>query len=109
MVSQYFVNPDDEDSVGLADQLLMGTGLFSGLYNKEELASTTTSPSTGAADATTCNVACHSTSASVVLVLKPEMHCLGADKRIIVGGSSRITLPPLCSGGSLTCSKIEDS
>jgi hypothetical protein len=52
-VSQYFGNPDDEDSVGLAEQLLMGTALFSGLFNKEELASTTTSPTTGAADATT--------------------------------------------------------
>jgi hypothetical protein len=109
-VSQYFGNPDDEDSVGLAEQLLMGTALFSGLFNKEELASTTTSPTTGAADATTTgsNVARLSTSASVVLVLKPEMHCLGADKRIIVGGSSGITLPLLLSG-SLNCNKMEDS
>ena len=68
-VSQYFGNPDDEDSVGLAEQLLMGTALFSGLFNKEELASTTTSPTTGAANATTTgsNVARLSTSASVVI------------------------------------------
>jgi hypothetical protein len=39
-VSQYFGNPDDEDSVGLAEQLRMGTVLFSGLFNKEELSST---------------------------------------------------------------------
>jgi hypothetical protein len=100
-VSQYFGNPNDEDSIGLAEQLVIGAGLFSGLYNKEELVSTTSSPSTGAADATTSNVARHSTSASVVLVLKPEVRCLGADKRIIVGGSSGITLPLLFSGSRL--------
>ena len=52
-VSLYFGNPDDEDSVVLAEQLLIGTSLFSGLYNKEELASATTSPSMDAADVST--------------------------------------------------------
>jgi hypothetical protein len=36
------------------------------------------------------------------------MHCLGVDKRIIVGGSSGFTLPVLILG-SLNCNKIEDS
>jgi hypothetical protein len=34
-------------------------------------------------------------SSSVLLVLKSELHCLGTDKRIIVGGASGITVPLL--------------
>jgi hypothetical protein len=90
MFSQYFGNPDDEDSIGLAEQLLLGTGLFSGLYDREEVVVSSTLP-TGGVNATTSSVPCHRSNITV-LVLKPELHCLGVDKRITVGGASGITI-----------------
>ena len=102
MLSQYFGNPDDEDSIGLAEQLLLGTGLFSGLYDKEEVLVSSTSP-TGGVNATTSSVPRHRSN-STVLVLKPELHCLGVDKHITVGGASGITMS-LLSSASLKTNK----
>jgi hypothetical protein len=103
MFSQYFGNDDNKDSIGLAKQLVLGTGLFSGLYNKEEVVVSTTSPTGGVNAATTSNVARHR-SKSTVLVLKPELHCLGVDKHITVGGASGITMS-LQSTASLKTNK----
>jgi len=36
---QYFGNPKNPDSIGLAEQLVLGTGVFAGLYNEEAAAS----------------------------------------------------------------------
>ena len=42
MAAQYFGDPDDDDSIGLTEQLILGTGVFSGLYNEEPISTTTT-------------------------------------------------------------------
>ena len=35
MGDQYFGNPKNSDSIGLVDQLVLGIGVFSRLYNNE--------------------------------------------------------------------------
>lgn len=89
--SLYFKNDNDEDSIGLAEQLILGTGVFSGLFNKEPVPSSTNGTTTSA----TPEGASVNSSSAELLVLKPELHCLGTEKRIIVGGASGITLPLL--------------
>ncbi len=37
---------DDDDSIGLTEQLMLGTGVFSGLYNEEPIFTTTTTNTT---------------------------------------------------------------
>jgi len=76
MERQYFGNPNDPDSFGLAEQLIHGVGVFSGLYT-EEYQSTVTSLEN--LPNPTMNTQ------GTVLVLKPELHCLPDDKKIFVG------------------------
>ena len=51
MAAQYFgdamrCDADDDDSIGLTEQLMLGTGVFSGLYNEEPIFTTTTTNTT---------------------------------------------------------------
>jgi hypothetical protein len=89
--SLFFKDCNDEDSIGLAEQLVLGTGVFTGLYNKEPVPSSTNNGTI----TTTTPEGASVNSSSVLLVIKPELHCLGTDKRIIVGGASGITVPLL--------------
>ena len=86
----YFGNPSDPDSIGSAEQLVKGLGVFRGLYatlsDDEALAY-----NQQGAGVTDKNV--H----SGLLVLKPELHCLGPLTTILSTGRSRdgISLPLL--------------
>ena len=84
----YVGDPADDESMGLAEQLVRGIGQFAGLYNAEDMATVTSSAGAGGMDA-------FRRSGGTVLVIKPELHCLGKGKRIIVGGgnSGGLTLP----------------
>ena len=74
-------DPADDESMGLAEQLVRGIGQFAGLYNAEDMATVASSVGSGGMDA-------FRPSGGTVLVIKPELHCLGEGKRIIVGGNS---------------------
>lgn len=96
MAAQYFGDADDNDSIGLTEQLILETGVFSGLYNEEPISTTTRSTKTRTAGtddgtSTASSALCGSRSTrGEVFVLKPELHCIG--KQITVGGASGITM-----------------
>ena len=69
MERMYVSDPADDESMGLANQLLCGIGMFACLYNVEDMP-TATSSGAGARG------------------IKPELNCLGEGKRILVGGNS---------------------
>jgi hypothetical protein len=73
----YFGKPNDPTSVGLVSQLIAGTDIFSGLFEKV--------PST------------FSESSTTELVMLPHLHCLGSDTRITVGGKHGINLSLMTS------------
>jgi hypothetical protein len=84
----YFGNPIDPDSVGLSKQLVEGNGLFSHLYDTEEISLQTNR---------------HQQSSNnrkiVTLILKPYLHCI-PDTRVVVGNlPNNINLPLLISSG----------
>jgi hypothetical protein len=75
-------DPANDKSMGLAEhQPICGIGQFAGLYNTEDMATVTASAGVGGIDN-------FRRSGSTVHVIKPELHCLGKVKRIIVGGNS---------------------
>jgi hypothetical protein len=84
---QFFGNPSDVDSIGLAEQLVKGVGVFAGLYTVEE-------PDTMPLLVTDVRA---NQSPLPILVLKPELHCLGGDKRVVVGAPNGINLSLLYS------------
>lgn len=97
MGKQYFGDPKDPDSIGLAEQLIEGTGVFSSLYESggslgfsSPMQRLQVATSTNRATATTTAVIRNSTS-----ILKPSLHCLGGHIAIPVGGVNGITLPLL--------------
>ena len=80
---QFFGVEGDEDSIGLSEQLVKGIGVFSGLYTLEDANNE-------------LNEHGHSSS---VLVLKPELHCLGRSIRIACGLTNGISLPLILQRG----------
>jgi hypothetical protein len=84
---QFFGNPNDADSIGLAEQLVKGVGVFAGLYIIEE-------PDTAPLLVTDVRA---NQSPLPTFVLKPELHCLGGDKRVAVGVPNGINLSLLYS------------
>eukprot|EP00978_Attheya_sp_CCMP212_P019035 scaffold52827_cov55-Attheya_sp.AAC.2 len=76
LYNKYHGNPKDVDSVGLAEQLVMGNSVFRGMYIEET--TTVTDSNTPQLDGCT-------------LVLKPLLHCMGS-KRISVGKENGIIL-----------------
>ena len=86
---QYFGNPKNPDSIGLAEQLVLGTGVFAGLYNEEEAASMLLGdPQTN-----------QQQREQTVLVLKPCLHCLSDTQRIIVGHPAGIGVSLILANG----------
>jgi hypothetical protein len=83
MGEQIFGNPEDPDSIGLGEQLIYGNGIFSGLYTQENIRNVTANRDNPASQQSSMNQ-CRD---PVVLVLKPSLHCLSHDKRVIVGGN----------------------
>jgi hypothetical protein len=99
MAAQYFGDADDDDSIGLTEQLRLGTSLFSGLYNEGPISTTSKTNTirtagTTSDDGTSTSGSAHSgrSTRGEVLVLQPELHCHGEDKRITVGGAFGITM-----------------
>ena len=92
---QYFGDPRDPDSIGLAEQLVEGTGVFRSLY---ESAGSLGFPSPLSLHETSTNRASANTAAVIgnsTSILKPSLHCLGGHIAIPVGGANGITLPLL--------------
>ncbi|KAI2508515.1 hypothetical protein MHU86_5914 [Fragilaria crotonensis] len=94
MEMQYFGDPTDDDSIGLTDQLVRGLGRFAGLFKEEERSGTVTHNSTGVRGGGGDDNLFWSPppKKSTTLVMKPALHCLGEDKRILVGGTTGIRL-----------------
>lgn len=92
----FFGNPPDPDSIGLGEQLIYGNGVFSGLYAKENIENVTTSR-----DDTASQPSTNQSRNQVSLILKPSLHCLSHEKRVIVGGQSSagITLSLILANG----------
>ena len=84
----YVGDPTDDESMDLAEQLVRGIGQFACLYNTEDMTTVTSSAGAGGMLDTFLR------SGGTVLVIKPELNCLGEGKRIVVGGNSGgLTLP----------------
>ena len=111
MEAQYFGDPADDDSIGLADQLVKGLGMFAGICNEELLQTSVTGTSGdpargycggGGGDVSirspTPTLMSHSSS-GLVLVMKPELHCLGEDKKIVVAGTNGLKLSTMLASG----------
>ncbi|KAI2493281.1 hypothetical protein MHU86_21278 [Fragilaria crotonensis] len=78
MEEHYFGDPTDSDSIGLADQLVRGLGIFAGLYNEEFLQNSVVGASVGRGGGE--NLLRSPTPTGLVLVMKPELHCLGGQE-----------------------------
>ena len=88
MGRRFFGDPNDIDSMGLAEQLVMGIAQFAGLFTIET--SMVTDENTNATS---------SQQSGTILVLKHDLHCLGFDKRVLVGGACGINLSLLFAAG----------
>ncbi|KAI2495196.1 hypothetical protein MHU86_19335 [Fragilaria crotonensis] len=97
MEEHYFGDPTDSDSIGLADQLVRGLGIFAGLYNEEFLQNSVVGASVGRGGGE--NLLRSPTPTGLVLVMKPELHCLGEDKKIVVGGTNGLKLSTMLASG----------
>jgi hypothetical protein len=89
MEQQFFGVKGDADFIGLSEQLVKGIGVFGGLYTLEGIA--TLDASTFANTPTR-----HDDS---VLVLKPELHCLGHHVHVACGSKNGILLPLMLQVG----------
>jgi hypothetical protein len=88
---KYFGNPNDADSISLAEQLVSGGGVFASLHESSDTAFGT-GPRLRAQPS---------------LLMKPALHCLGSHADITVGGPQGITIPllfqtKLCDGKSMS-------
>ncbi len=90
----------DDNSIGLAEQLVKGIGVFSGLYTLEGTTSGGMVDRCFGARVTEANNEInefrHSNS---VLVLKPELRCLGRSIQIICGLANGISKPLILQRG----------
>ncbi len=92
IAEQYFGNSSDSDSIGLAEQLVGGMGIFSGLYHQSGSFEYSTPVRH---DHHTTHPLLSPTAARSSLVMKPTLHCLGGHITIPVGGINGISLPLL--------------
>ena len=83
---QYFGDPNNPDSIGLAEQLVQGVGVFSSLYEPSSTLLLSPPPPQR-------NSVAPPGSSKTSLVLKPSLHCLGRHTVIPVGGINGISLP----------------
>ncbi|KAI2506296.1 hypothetical protein MHU86_8126 [Fragilaria crotonensis] len=96
IAEQYFGNTSNSDSIGLAEQLVGGIGIFGGLYHQSGTSFEYLTPLRH--DHRTTNpppLLLNTTSARSTLVMKPSLHCLGGHITIPVGGTNGISLPLL--------------
>jgi hypothetical protein len=77
--NEYFGNPDDDDSVGLCEQLLQGVGLFAHLFEREDKIQT---------DAHGMNITSRNPNQASTLVLKTHLHLM-SNTKVVVGDSPR--------------------
>lgn len=93
MEQQFFGVKDDDDSIGLSEQLVKGIGVFGGLYTLEEGIAMVDAGASAFAKNTE-----HARHDSV-LVLKPELHCLGRHIHIACELENGILLPLMLQVG----------
>ncbi len=96
IVNQYFGDANDPGSIGLAEQLVRGLGIFRSLY--EQSSGSLDSYSTPIRNCDQHAVTNNPLSTVVnrsSLVMKPSLLCLGGHITIPVGGTNGITLPLL--------------
>jgi hypothetical protein len=79
----FFNDPTDSDSIGLAEQVVKGIGVFCGHYSAID--SSANMCCIGGDDEDESVSSLSTTSTSTVNVLKPYLHCLGTQKRIVSG------------------------
>jgi hypothetical protein len=111
MEGLYFGNPADADSIGLAEQLVSALMLFAGLYNEELLQDCVASSDhtwgyggvgLGDKSARSLNRVTNpslSTIPGSVLVIKPELHCLGEHKKFVVSETGGLDLSTMLASG----------
>jgi hypothetical protein len=98
---KYFGDASDPDSIGLAEQLVNGNGVFRGLYtllDDEDKISSLSSVITDKGYSERSNKH-HDRQTDTIRLFKPELHCLGPSTRIIAGNRDGITLPLLLQKG----------
>jgi hypothetical protein len=78
-------------------ELVRGLGMFGGLFKEEERRTVTYSTVGGGQGAD--NLLRSPPPKGTVLVMKPALHCLGEDKRIVVGGATGIRLSMMLAAG----------
>jgi hypothetical protein len=83
MGDAFFGDPTDSDSIGLAEQVVKGIGVFRGLYSAID--SSADMCCIGGDDEDESISSLSTTGTSTVNVLKPYLHCLGSHKRIVSG------------------------
>jgi hypothetical protein len=96
MEEQYFGNTEVDDSIGSADQLVRGLGIFAGIYNEEFLQNSVNGAAVRGGGG---NLPQSPTPTGLVLVTKPELHCLGQDKEIIVEGTNGLKFSAMLASG----------
>ncbi|KAI2492691.1 hypothetical protein MHU86_21839 [Fragilaria crotonensis] len=100
MERQYFGDPTDLDSIGLGEQLVRGLGMFAGLYKEEERSGTVRhSAGIGGGGGDDNLLRSPPPTKRTMLVMKPALHCLGEHKRIVVGGTTGISLSMMLAKG----------
>ena len=77
--NEYFGNPDDDDSVGLCEQLLQGVGIFAHLFEREDKIQT---------DAQGMNTTSRNPNQASTLVLKAHLHLM-SNTKVVVSDSPR--------------------
>jgi hypothetical protein len=92
---QFFGVESDEDSIGLSEQLVKGIGVFSGLYTLQDMTSVETVDHSFVPPTNEFNEQVQDS----VLMLKPELHCLGRNVQIACGFSNGISLPLILQRG----------
>lgn len=95
---QYFGVIGNDDSIGLSEQLVKGIGVFAGLYNLEDATTGQFEPSdvAVAAKRTVAPAFREHHQNDSVLLLEPELHCMGRHMQIPAGLlNNGITLPRL--------------
>jgi hypothetical protein len=111
IAEQYFGNTSDSDSIGLAEQLVGGIGIFGGLYYQSGTSSDYLTPVHHDHHTTNPPPLLNTTTASrSSLVMKPSLHCLGGHITIPVGGINGISLPLLLQSKlNTTASNSDDN
>lgn len=88
MGDAYFGDPTDSDSIGFAEQVVKGIGIFGGLYTAVDCSVEVCGDADDDGSISSIgggSTSTGSTGTSTVYTLKPYLHCLGAHTRIVRG------------------------